>query len=47
MIGIIVSKRMATIKEIEEYYGMEDVLNMIEIATIDSFNEYLANKANG
>ena len=47
MIGVIVSKQMATLRDIEEYYGMEDILNMVEIITIDSFNEYLAQKSNG
>ena len=47
MIGILISKRIATLKEIEEYYGMEDVLDMIEVVTIDSFNDYLASKSRG
>ena len=46
MIGIVISKRLATLKEIHEYYGMEDILNMVEVTTIDAFNEHLANKEN-
>lgn len=45
MIGLIVSKNLATLKEIDEYYGMEDILDMVEIITIDSYNQYLINKA--
>jgi hypothetical protein len=44
MIGLIVSKNMATFKELDEYYGMEDVLNMIEIITVDAFNDYQLSK---
>lgn len=46
MIGLIISKNLATLKEIDEYYGMEDILDMIEIITVDSYNKYLINKAN-
>jgi hypothetical protein len=30
---------MATVKELEEYYSVEDALNMYEIIIIDNFNE--------
>jgi hypothetical protein len=33
-----ISSRMATLRELEEFYSVEDVYNMIEIASIDIFN---------
>jgi hypothetical protein len=35
---------MATKKEIQEYYGMEDLLDMAEVITMDNYNRYLASK---
>jgi len=43
-IGLVVSKRMATLHELQTVYGQKDLHNMIEIITVDSFNAYQANK---
>lgn len=40
MLGMIISKRLATLKELNTFYGIEDVLNMMEIITIDAYNEH-------
>lgn len=42
MIGAVISKRYATLQELETYYSLEDVLNFMEIIAIDNYNEYQA-----
>lgn len=40
IIGLIVSKKLATLKELEEYYSLEDVIDLLEIIEIDCYNEF-------
>lgn len=40
MLGMIISKRYATLKELSTFYGISDVLDMMEIITVDAYNEY-------
>ncbi len=40
ILGLIISKKLATLKELEEYYSLEDVINLLEIVEIDCYNEY-------
>jgi hypothetical protein len=42
----VVSKGLATMREIQEYYGMEDVLDMAEIIYIDAYNQEAYTDAN-
>jgi hypothetical protein len=42
MTGVIISQKLATIRELEEYYSYEDALNMIEVISVNSHNEWLA-----
>jgi len=44
IIAAIVSKGIATIKDIRETYGMGDVWDMWEIVSVTNYNEYIANK---
>jgi hypothetical protein len=37
-IGILVSKRLATLHELDTVYGVKDCYDMLEIATIDDYN---------
>lgn len=43
--GIIISRGMASLKELEEYYSFEDALNMAEIILVNNYNEYQQAKA--
>lgn len=45
VIGTVVSRKMATIHELDTVYGMEDVYNMLEIMAVDDFNQTLLRKA--
>ena len=40
ILGLLISKKLATLKELEEYYSLEDVIDMFEIVSIDCYNEY-------
>ena len=42
---MVVSAKLATLRECDEYYSLEDVYDLLEILTVDSANERLANKA--
>jgi hypothetical protein len=42
MTGVIISQKLATLRELEEYYSYEDALNMIEVISVNNANEYLA-----
>ena len=43
MIAAIISKGIATLKDIRDYYGMGDVWDMTEIIFVNNYNEYIAN----
>lgn len=45
-IAHVVSRRLATLKELEEYYGTEDLFDMLEIIAVDDNNQAVANEAN-
>lgn len=40
----MISLRMATLAELDTIYGMEDVYDMLEIATVDAHNRRILNK---
>lgn len=42
LIGMVVSKRLATLYELDTVYGIEDMWNLIEIAVVDAHNASLA-----
>lgn len=46
MLGMIISKRLATLKELSTFYGIRDVLDMMEIITVDAYNEYQSRHRN-
>jgi len=43
MIAAIISKGLATLKDIRESYGMGDVWDISEILAVTNYNEYIAN----
>ncbi|MES2348872.1 MAG: transcription elongation factor GreA [Pseudomonadota bacterium] len=44
-IGTIVSKRLATLHELDTVYGTQDVYDMLEIIAVDNHNLRILNKA--
>ena len=45
IVGIVISKKMATMKELEEYYSLEDLVDLFEIIEIDCYNEHKQNES--
>lgn len=43
-IGTLLSKKMATLHELDTIYGVKDVYDMLEIVIIDSYNNAIANQ---
>jgi len=39
MFAAIISKKLATLKELDEYYTYDQALDLHEILTVNSFNE--------
>lgn len=46
MLGMIISRRLATLKELNTFYGINDVLDMMEIITVDAYNEHQSRQRN-
>lgn len=44
VIGTLLAKRMATLHELDTVYGTKDVYDMLEVITVDDYNNALANK---
>jgi hypothetical protein len=40
-----VSSRLATLHELETVYGTEDLYDLIEVLTVDAYNQHLAEEA--
>lgn len=46
--GVLVSRRLATLKELQTFYSLEDAYNMLEIIMVDNHNEHeLTKEQNG
>lgn len=39
MIGAVVSRKMATLHELDTVYGSQDLYDMMEIIAVDDYNE--------
>lgn len=43
MVGIVVSRRLATLHELQTIYSAEDAYDMLEIITVDNHNQAVRN----
>jgi hypothetical protein len=43
-IGAVVSRGMATLRDLDEHYGTEDLHDMLEIIAVDAYNRRSMNK---
>lgn len=41
IIGTVISKRIATLHELDTVYGTRDLYDMLEVVTIDDYNKEL------
>lgn len=44
VIGTLLARRMVTLHELDTVYGTKDVYDMLEVITVDDYNNALANK---
>ena len=44
-LGVIISRRLATLHELGTVYGVQDVYDMLEIIAVDDFNRGLVRAA--
>lgn len=44
-IATVVSAKLATLHEMDTVYGLEDLWQLLEINTVDSYNRMVVNKA--
>lgn len=43
MIGTIISRRLATLHEIDTVYGTQDIYDLMEIIAVDNYNDRIIN----
>jgi hypothetical protein len=39
VIGVLISRGIATLHELDTIYGIEDAYNMLEILSVDDYNQ--------
>jgi len=39
ILGGIINARLATVRELQEFYSMNDALDMYEVMTVDNYNK--------
>lgn len=44
-IATVISSRLATLIELDTVYGVEDLWRLLEVITVDSYNEMVVKKA--
>ena len=42
LVGVTVGRGLASLQELETYYAYEDALDMMEIITVQNYNEWVA-----
>jgi hypothetical protein len=40
--GVVVARRLATLHELDTVYSLEDALNLMEIITVQNYNQWWA-----
>jgi len=43
-VGVVISRKLATLHELQTIYGSEDLYDMLEVIAVDNQNEMLASK---
>lgn len=43
VIGAVISRRLATLHELQTVYSLEDAYNMLEVARVDEYNNANSN----
>ena len=40
----MISSRLATYRELQEYYNLQEMYDLLEVRAVDTYNKWLANK---
>jgi hypothetical protein len=43
VIGAVLSQKLATLRDLDEWLGVEDVYDLLEVATVDGHNRRIIN----
>ena len=43
-IGMVISSKLASLVELDTMLGAEDVYDLLEIASVDAYNQYVSSK---
>ena len=44
MIGVIITRRLATLHELQTVYSIDDAVDLYEIAAVNNYNEWRASE---
>jgi hypothetical protein len=44
MIGVIITRRLATLYELQAVYSIDDAVDLYEIAAVNNYNEWRASE---
>ena len=44
MLGVIVTRRLATLHELQTVYSLDDAVDLYEIAAVNNYNEWKASE---
>ena len=42
--SILIANRLATLRELEEYYSLDDALDILECWSVNQYNKYVSNQ---
>lgn len=47
LLAVLISAKLATLQELQTFYGLEDAYNLLEILLVDRHNEGIINRTEG
>lgn len=45
IVGVVIGRGLATLNELDTVYSLPDALNMLEVVTVQNYNEWAAMEA--
>lgn len=45
LVGVLVGQKLATLHQLQTVYSLEDALNLLEIITVQNYNDWAAGEA--
>ena len=44
LVGVLVGRRLATLHQLQTVYSLEDALNLLEIVSVQNYNDWALNE---